>query len=244
MVDDAELMTIGQFARVSGLSVHTLRHYDDVGLLDPAHVDESNGYRRYRRDQVRQARLIQALRWIDLPIEEIKKVLDDDADDATREVLTRHRDELERKHDLVAAQLADVDHFLERGVSMPPASGIRPVQLKIGVDDVDEAIGFYQQAFGFHYDVTRRTDEVNYSSFIFSRYGENDFFLIHLLDSSAVDRPGPSTFGLLVEDLDATHQQALSAGATELTAPRDAQGMPRNSAVKDPSGNWIWLYQG
>ena len=47
----------------------------------------------------------------------------------------------------------------------------------------------------------------------------------------------------LVEDLDATHRKALTAGANEMTKPHDAQGMPRNCAVKDPSGNWIWLYQ-
>ena len=37
---------------------------------------------------------------------------------------------------------------------------------------------------------------------------------------------------------------ALTAGATEIAPPHDTEGMPRCSAVKDPSGNWIWLYQG
>jgi DNA-binding transcriptional MerR regulator len=203
-VTDAELMTIGRFSRISGLSVHTLRHYDDVGLLAPAEVDPANGYRRYRRDQLRQARVIQALRWID----------------------------------------PDIDHYLEKGLSMTPASTTRPVQLKIAVDDIDEAITFYQKAFGFHYDITRRTDEGDYSSFMFGKYGEGDFFLLHLLDEQAVDCPGPTTFGLLVDDLDATHRNALAAGAADVVAPHDSQGMPRNAAVKDPSGNWIWLYQG
>lgn len=237
-------MTIGRFARVSGLSVHTLRHYDDVGILAPAEVDPDSGYRRYRRDQVRHARLIQALRWIDLPVDEIRAALDDETGAALAEVLTRHRGRLERRANLVAGQIADVDAYLEKGLSMNPVTGTRPVQLKIAVDDVDEAIAFYQQAFGFHYDITRRTDEEDYSSFMFSKYGENDFFLIHLLDDTAIDRPGPTTFGLLVDDLDATHRKALAAGATEITVPHDAQGMPRNSAVKDPSGNWIWIYQG
>lgn len=52
----------------SGLSVHALRHYDDVGLLLPAHVDPEPNYRRYRREQIQTARMIQALRWIDLPV--------------------------------------------------------------------------------------------------------------------------------------------------------------------------------
>lgn len=239
-----ELMTIGRFARITGLSVHTLRHYDDVGLLAPADVDPDTGYRRYRRDQVRQARVIQSLRWIDLPVEEIRTALADDTDETTVEILRRHRGRLERRHSLVTAQIADVDYYLEKGLSMTPATSSRPVQLKIAVDDVDEAIAFYQKAFGFHYDVTRRTDEGDYSSFMFSKYGENDFFLMHLLDESAVDRPGPTTFGLLVDDLDAAHKKALDAGATEVIKPQEPQGMPRTSAVKDPSGNWVWIYQG
>ena len=128
---------------------------------------------------------------------------------------------------------------------MVPVTACRPVQIKLAVDDVDAAVTFYEQAFGFHYDVTRRTDEADYSGFVFSRYGENDFFLLHLIDARGdADRPGPTTFGLLVEDLNESHGKALDAGATEMTAPHDAQGMPRCSAVKDPSGNWIWLYQG
>ncbi|HEY7105312.1 MAG TPA: VOC family protein [Acidimicrobiia bacterium] len=65
-----------------------------------------------------------------------------------------------------------------------------------------------------------------------------------MVDESAIDRPGPATFGLLVDDIDAMHGKALAAGATEVIAPQELQGMPRNSAVRDPSGNWIWIYQG
>jgi predicted enzyme related to lactoylglutathione lyase len=93
--------------------------------------------------------------------------------------------------------------------------------------------------------VTRRTEDEEYSSFVFGKYGENDFFLLHLLaDPAQADRLGPTTFGLLVEDLAESHARALAAGATEIAPPHDAEGMPRCSAVKDPSGNWIWLYQG
>ena len=40
------LLTIGEFSRTTHLSVKALRHYDDVGLLSPAKVDSSSGYRR------------------------------------------------------------------------------------------------------------------------------------------------------------------------------------------------------
>jgi len=244
-VRNDELVPIGHFARLSGLSIHALRHYDDVGLLTPADVDTVSGYRRYRRDQVRVARLIRALRWVDLPVEEIRSILAATDEEAVREVLDGHRSRLERRRDLLTAQLGDIDRFIEEGLSMPTVqTGARPVQLKIAVDDLTEAVAFYEKAFGFRYDVTRRTKDGDYSSFVFGSYGHDGFFLLHLLDEPAdTDRPGPTTFGLLVDDLDADHAGAVKAGATEVVAPRDAEGMPRCSAVKDPSGNWIWLYQ-
>lgn len=119
---------------------------------------------------------------------------------------------------------------------MSTVTGARSVQLKINVADADAAVAFYQKAFGFHYDITRRTEDSEHSGFVFSKYGENDFFLLHLLaDTDQADRPGATTFGLLVEDLAEAHERAITSGAKEVVAPRDAEGMPRNSAVKDPS---------
>jgi DNA-binding transcriptional MerR regulator len=244
-VDDDELMTIGRFARLTGLPAGTLRHYDEVGLLPPASVDPASGYRRYRRDQAGRARLIATLRWNDLPIEEIRHVIDDPAGDVAHDVLTRHRRRLERQRDLLTARIRDADRLLQEGITMPALQvGCRPVQIKLAVHDVDASVAFYAKAFGLRYDVARRTEQTDYSAFVFGTYGEEDFFLLHLtVGQDRMDLPGQSTFGLLVEDLDAYHARAVDAGATEVVAPRDAEGMPRCSAVRDPSGNWIWLYQ-
>jgi DNA-binding transcriptional MerR regulator len=245
-VTDDELMTVGRFARLAGLSVGTLRHYDEVGLLSPASVDPASGYRRYRRGQARRARLIRMLRWDDLPIEEILQVIDDPAGAVARDVLARHRRRLERQRDLLTARIRDADRFVEEGITMPAVhTGCRPAQIKIAVDDVDSSVEFYVKAFGFRYDVVQRTEVEDYSAFIFGTYGQDDFFLLHLIaGQERMDLPGRSTFGLLVEDLDTCHARAVDAGATEVVAPHDAEGMPRCSAIRDPSGNWIWLYQG
>ena len=238
-----ELLTIGRFARISGLSAHALRHYDDVGLLAPAEVDARTGYRRYQRSQVRDARVIQALRRIDLPIEEIKTVLADPESPALQEILRRHRERLRLQQDLVTSQVDEIDRFIEKGLTMSSTTTSRPVQLKLAVDDVDAAVTFYQQAFGFHYDVTRRTGDEEFSGFVFGTYGEPDFFLVHLHCPEDYDRLGPSNFGLLVDDLDEALARALDAGAVQVVQTQDPEGMPRCCAVKDPSGNWIWLYQ-
>lgn len=55
---DEHLLTIGEFARRSRLSLKALRLYERLGLLNPAVVDPANGYRRYREEQLFTARLI------------------------------------------------------------------------------------------------------------------------------------------------------------------------------------------
>lgn len=69
-------MTIGEFARRSRLSPKALRLYDDLGLLTPKRVDEASGYRFYSEAQLDRARLIVALRQLDVPLVEIGDLLD------------------------------------------------------------------------------------------------------------------------------------------------------------------------
>ena len=76
-VDD--LMPIGEFSERSGLSQKRLRSYAAAGLLVPAAVDSDNGYRYYSPGQLRDARLIDALRRADVPLAAIATALHDPA---------------------------------------------------------------------------------------------------------------------------------------------------------------------
>lgn len=246
---DDDLLTIGRFAHLSGLSIHTLRHYNDVDLLNPADVAVDTGYRRYHRDQIQTARLIAALRWIDLPVHQIRPLLVPNLDPTTTQtILRQHRGQLERRQRLTSDQLRDIDRFLQKGLTMPTlTTRLRPCQTKLAVDDLQKAADFYRDAFEMRYDVIRRTEDQEYYSLVLGEPGNDDFFLIVLQGAADddLDRPtGTSTLGLLVNDIDAAHVRAISAGGTELFPPHDPEGMPRCSAVGDPSGNWIWLYQG
>jgi len=69
---------VGAFARVAQVSVRTLHHYDDIGLLSPAEVDAQTGYRWYRADQLPRLNRILALRDLGLPLSEIRRVVDDE----------------------------------------------------------------------------------------------------------------------------------------------------------------------
>jgi PPM family protein phosphatase len=68
------LMTSGEFARASRLSLKALRLYDELGLLSPAEVDPASGYRRYAPAQLEQARLVAWLRRLGMPLARIRSV--------------------------------------------------------------------------------------------------------------------------------------------------------------------------
>jgi DNA-binding transcriptional MerR regulator len=95
-VDD-DLLSIGRFARLAGLSVGALRHYDELDLLRPADIDRFTGYRRYRRGQLETARTVARLRDLELPLDEIREVLalDDPAEQRRR--LATHRARIEAR---------------------------------------------------------------------------------------------------------------------------------------------------
>lgn len=70
-----ELMTIGTFSQRSRLSLKALRIYEGMGLLEPCHVDEHNGYRYYSGSQLEPALLIGLLRRLDMPLKEIRDIV-------------------------------------------------------------------------------------------------------------------------------------------------------------------------
>jgi DNA-binding transcriptional MerR regulator len=70
-----DLMSIGEFARLSRLSAKALRLYDELGLLPPAQVDPDSGYRWYAAGQLDNARLVASLRQIGVPLAQIQLIL-------------------------------------------------------------------------------------------------------------------------------------------------------------------------
>jgi DNA-binding transcriptional MerR regulator len=83
-------LSIGRFARLGGLTVGALRHYHQHGLLTPADVDETTGYRRYSPDQLDDARLIARLRELNLGLPEVRAILAADPGERRRQ-LGAHR---------------------------------------------------------------------------------------------------------------------------------------------------------
>ena len=70
------MLKIGEFSKLSRVSIRMLRHYDDIGLLKPAEIDDFTGYRYYREDQLFTAGRIASLKDMGFPLSDIIKILD------------------------------------------------------------------------------------------------------------------------------------------------------------------------
>ncbi|MFE3454072.1 MerR family transcriptional regulator [Nonomuraea sp. NPDC059194] len=116
-----DLLPIGQFARLSRLSVKQLRHYAELGLLTPAHVDEDSGYRYYHPSQARQALSIGLLRSLDVPLAVIGQVLS-----GTAGALGHVRDDLEAELQRRRRTLAALERVMEHGL---PAARVVEVEV-------------------------------------------------------------------------------------------------------------------
>ena len=111
--ETSSMMTIGRFAQLSGLTVKALRHYDETGLLQPAHVDPETGYRWYRAGQARDGAIISVLRSMGVPLELVRHVVSNP--DRSEEHLARWRAQLAtdrlREDDAIAAGLVALDSY-------------------------------------------------------------------------------------------------------------------------------------
>ena len=89
-----DLVTIGRFSELTGLTIRALRLYDRIGVLHPALVNFSSGYRYYSLDQVAMAKRIHLLRALDMPLEEIRTLLHGRRPEGIRQHLVHdHRDQ-------------------------------------------------------------------------------------------------------------------------------------------------------
>jgi MerR family copper efflux transcriptional regulator len=116
-------MHIGEIADRTGLSLRTIRHYDDVGIL-PADSRTEGGFRLYTADDVERLLLIRRMKPLGFTLEEMQELLhvtdalDAEGDPARREMLRTSLDSfrssaIERREKL-AQTLARADEFIER----------------------------------------------------------------------------------------------------------------------------------
>jgi DNA-binding transcriptional MerR regulator len=192
------LFTIGEFSKVTGLTVKTLRFYHEQGLLNPAAIDHETGYRYYDETKIEAARIIAELRRLDFSLAEIGEILRSCGDDADLlDSLERQRGSIEARmrHDREVSRRLDQLIVLEREVRETMQNATFEVQEK-SVDPMliaavrikgkysDCGRGFSRigkrfgrqicgKAFLLHYDAEFREDDADFEACLPIRRGES-----------------------------------------------------------------------
>ncbi len=107
-------LAIGDFSRMTHLSVKALRHYHDVGLLVPAEIDPDSGYRFYAPAQVPIAQVIRRFRDLGMPLEEIREVLQAPDVEARNQVIVAHMQRMESQLAQTQSVVTSLRSLLER----------------------------------------------------------------------------------------------------------------------------------
>lgn len=159
-----DLLPIGRFARITGLTVRALRHYDELGLLAPTRVDGETGYRYYAAAQSETAETIRRLRALELPLDEIRLVLAEP--ELQNDRLIAHRARLEGRAAETRQILAQLKRLIDRKEPLVPEK--KMIQFRIEIREIPE-----QQVVG----IRERAQEGQLSTLIPRAIGEVEAYL-------------------------------------------------------------------
>src|SRR5450432_1895968 len=122
------MLSIGDFSRATHLSIKTLRHYHEVGLLEPAEIDPGSGYRHYALAQIPIAQVIRRFRDLEMPVERVRDVLAAPDMAARNRLIAEHLGTLEERLAQAQAAVLSLKNLLgAQGEGAPIAVEVRAV---------------------------------------------------------------------------------------------------------------------
>ena len=127
------MFRIGDFSRLARVTVKTLHHYDEAGLLTPNHVDPFTGYRYYGAEQLETLQRILALKDVGFSLEEVRRLMDPSlSEPALQERLEERRAELTRQIESEQHRLRRLDALRDAlsgaDASRTPAVALRTIE--------------------------------------------------------------------------------------------------------------------
>ncbi|WBB70807.1 MerR family transcriptional regulator [Micromonospora sp. WMMD812] len=160
--------TVGQVAKVAGVTVRTLHHYDEIGLLSPSGRTAA-GYRRYDDADLERLQLIRYYRELGFPLEEIAAILDDPAADPAAH--------LRRQHELLTVR---VKRLQEMVTAIEFAMEARKVNIRLTPEERFEVFGDFDP--DAHAEEAEQrwggSDAYRESNRRVARYGKDDWLRI------------------------------------------------------------------
>lgn len=112
-MDNKKLFQIGEVAKMFGVSVGTLRHYEQAGLLTPEYVDPETGYRYFSIRQFEVLNTIRYLRVLDMPLTQIREYLENRDIQVIQEKLRQQKEEVDRRRRQLEIIEQKISHRME-----------------------------------------------------------------------------------------------------------------------------------
>jgi DNA-binding transcriptional MerR regulator/effector-binding domain-containing protein len=143
-------LTIGEFSRITHLSIKMLRRYHDAGLLEPDRVDAQTGYRYYSLAQVPTAQVIYRFRELGMPVREVNELLSVVDPDARTALVAQHLQRLETQLEQTRAAVTSLRRLLQPDPARLRVHQHRSEPMTVaavrGVVDREEVLGWYGSA--------------------------------------------------------------------------------------------------
>ena len=108
------MFRIGQFSKLTQVSIRMLRHYDEIGLLKPVEVDNFTGYRMYSAAQIPLLQKIILLRDSEFKIAEIKEIISNYEDKNMIELLEMKKINIQKKIDLEKQRIEQIEKTINQ----------------------------------------------------------------------------------------------------------------------------------
>jgi DNA-binding transcriptional MerR regulator len=145
-------LAIGDFAKATHLTVKTLRHYHETGLLEPAEIDPQTGYRRYTTAQIATAQVIRRFRDLEMPLSEIQAVISAPDIHRRNELIAAHLQRLESNLERTQSAVASLRDLLQGPVPTAPIGHRRVEAITAAaitaIVDMKDALTWFPGAFG------------------------------------------------------------------------------------------------
>jgi DNA-binding transcriptional MerR regulator len=152
LTDMPSSFAIGDFSRATHLTVKTLRHYHQTGLLEPARIDPQTGYRRYTTEQIPVAQIIRRFRDLDMPLNEIRAVLSAPDVQTRNALIAAHLKRLESDLARTQGAVASLRNLLEHPAPAAEIGRRKADQVTAAaisdVVDVKDLLSWYLGALG------------------------------------------------------------------------------------------------
>jgi MerR family transcriptional regulator, thiopeptide resistance regulator len=202
--------TIGEVARLAGVTVRTLHHYDDCGLLSPS-ARSAAGYRLYDRRDLERLQRILAYRRLGMALDKIAALLDDPDVDPI--------DHLRRQHELLTDRRAELTRMIE---ALEKTMEARKLGIQLEPEELFEVFG--------EHDPTRYADEVE------ERWGDTDAYRESQRRTAGYSKADWQRMKAELDDHNRRLVQALPAGH----APDSAEAMDLAEAHRQHISRWFY----